>query len=303
MSITCTDISDSELTSKSAYLFTKDFVHAHGTLPAECTLFDPNHQFPKVFLPAKYRSIASTILNLEVRKDDIWIITFPKSGTTLMSSIVWLLKNKLDFNADTKTRLNFRVHYLESSMIFNSDYSAKAALLTNVLNSQIDIMNAEKSPRIIKTHLHVNLLPKQIWTVKPKIIYVTRNPKDVAVSFYHHYRNIQGYEGNFDNFMDAFLANQVIYTPIHDHVKNYSKLRGEKNFLSTTFERIRETCFDEVKKISEFLNETFSDDQLRKLCEHVSFEKMKLNPGTNWEIDINALEQFFDFQRPEEDFR
>ncbi len=31
-----------------------------------------------------------------------------------------------------------------------------------------DIMKAE-SPRFIKTHLSIELLPKQLWTVKPKV--------------------------------------------------------------------------------------------------------------------------------------
>jgi hypothetical protein len=33
--------------------------------------------------------------------------------------------------------------------------------------------------------LPASLLPEQIWEKKPKIIHVSRNPKDVAVSFYH----------------------------------------------------------------------------------------------------------------------
>ena len=46
------------------------------------------------------------------------------------------------------------------------------------------------SPRIIKTHLpptafsrHDNVMAK-----RTKIIYGMRNPKDVLVSYYHHYR-------------------------------------------------------------------------------------------------------------------
>lgn len=303
MSITCTDIEDSELTRKASYKFTNKFVHVTSTLPPECVQFDKNTRFRKVFLPTKYKTIADDILNFEVREDDIWVITYPKSGTTLMSNIVWLLKNDLDFETDTTVRLNARVFYLESGLIFNDGYDQQAAIIINEMDRKLDIINAAKSPRIIKTHLHVNLLPKQIWTVKPKIIYVAREPKDVAVSFYHHYRNIQCYEGNFNDFMEAFLADHIIYAPIHDHIINYLKLRNEKNCFFTTYEEIQTDSLKVVKNINEFLGESYSDEQLMRVCEHVSFDKMKLNPGTNWERDIVWMEKLFNFQRPEKDFR
>lgn len=302
MSITCTDIEDSELTRKASYKFTNKFVHVTSTLPSECTQFEPNYKFRKIFLPANFKTMADDILNLQVRKDDIWIITYPKSGTTLMSDIVWLLKNNLDFETNNKIRLNERVLYLESKLIFNDGYDEQAAILINELNRRLDVVNTAKSPRIIKSHLHVNLLPKQIWTVKPKIIYVSRNVKDVAVSWYHHFRNIQGYEGDFNDFMDAFLAHHIIYAPYHDHVQNYLKLKNEENVFFTTYEEIQADSFDVVKRVSEFFGENYSDEQLKRLCEHVSFDKMKLNPGINWERDLSLLKSYFRFQPPDTNF-
>ena len=42
------------------------------------------------------------------------------------------------------------------------------------------------SPRLLNSHLVTSCLPKQIVSKKIKIIHVLRNPKDVAVSAYHH---------------------------------------------------------------------------------------------------------------------
>jgi hypothetical protein len=45
------------------------------------------------------------------------------------------------------------------------------------------------SPRPLNTHLPYRWLPKQHIENGGKIVHVLRNPKDVAVSFYHHARN------------------------------------------------------------------------------------------------------------------
>lgn len=43
---------------------------------------------------------------------------------------------------------------------------------------------------------------------KLQIIHVIRNPKDVCVSFYHHYNLLQYYKGNFEEFKTLFLHNK-----------------------------------------------------------------------------------------------
>ena len=42
-----------------------------------------------VMLPSNFEKFAQRIWNFTVRKDDIWIITYPKCGTTLTQEIVW----------------------------------------------------------------------------------------------------------------------------------------------------------------------------------------------------------------------
>ncbi|KAJ8314014.1 hypothetical protein KUTeg_008575 [Tegillarca granosa] len=65
---------------------------------------------------------------------------------------------------------------------------------------------AEKpSPRIYTSHMPLHFLPRQL-AEKGRIICVFRNPKDLAVSFYHLMQkiNIAEFDGSFDEFLKLF---------------------------------------------------------------------------------------------------
>uniref|UniRef100_A0A8B9V2T6 Sulfotransferase n=1 Tax=Anas zonorhyncha TaxID=75864 RepID=A0A8B9V2T6_9AVES len=62
-------------------------------------------------------------------------------------------------------------------------------------------------PRLISSHLPVQLFAKAFFTSKAKVIYTVRNPKDVLVSLYHFARIFRPYKdpGSLEEFMDKFL--------------------------------------------------------------------------------------------------
>ena len=64
------------------------------------------------------------------------------------------------------------------------------------------------SPRLIKTHLPYKILPKKVFEVNPKVIYVARNPKDLAVSYYHFTKYNLGMPDfdTFGGFLEEFQA-------------------------------------------------------------------------------------------------
>ena len=49
-----------------------------------------------VIMPRTYLDIEERIRNFDVRKDDIWIVTYPKSGTTWTQEMVWQIVNNMD---------------------------------------------------------------------------------------------------------------------------------------------------------------------------------------------------------------
>jgi len=119
------------------------------------------------------------------------------------------------------------------------------AIRTNHVNVQeigetsVDQLDNMASPRIIKTHLPFPLLPKRVKTVKPKIIYVTRNPKDVCVSFYHFCKLFHGMRCTFDEFCDLFVHGKVCIGSIWDHVMGYWQQKDEQNLLFLKYEDMK----------------------------------------------------------------
>lgn len=51
----------------------------------------------KWIMPTSYIKDAEKIYNFEARSDDVFITTFPRSGTTWASEMIWLLCNDLDY--------------------------------------------------------------------------------------------------------------------------------------------------------------------------------------------------------------
>lgn len=60
-----------------------------------------------------YLPLAERIKNFEVFEDDVWVVTFPKCGTTWTQEMVWLLNNDLNYEYAKKMTLEERFPFLE----------------------------------------------------------------------------------------------------------------------------------------------------------------------------------------------
>lgn len=245
-------------------------LHANGIIkiqPSGCVLF------------SEYRKHMERVRRLEVRPDDVWIITYPKCGTTWTQEMVWLLMHDLDFDTAKKVRLIERSPFMEFAC-----FVSKNEKVTSIADT---LTQTEKlqSPRCIKTHLPLQLLPEQLWTVKPKIIYVTREVKDVAASYYHHHRLMFGYTGSWEEFVNAFIGGYVSFGSYWDHVLEFWKIRNEENVCLNSYEEMRKDLPAVVKRVAKFLNRSINSEQLKQLCNHLSFDSMKNNPAVTLESE------------------
>lgn len=76
-----------------------------------------------VVLPRKFCEMSESILNMTVRPDDIWLVSYPRTGSTWAQEIIWLLCNNLDFDGCKNQMQVQRAPLLELSALFQYDHS------------------------------------------------------------------------------------------------------------------------------------------------------------------------------------
>ena len=117
-------------------------------------------------------------------------------GTTWVQEIVWQIYNE---GAISSEKQIYRFPFLESSACNSHKYM------------QIDFKTLP-SPRLIKSHLTYSTTPRSAnKDDQCKYIYVARNPKDVAVSYFHfteHWKKYgvrNGYNGPWEFYSKLFI--------------------------------------------------------------------------------------------------
>uniref|UniRef100_A0A8C8SU23 Sulfotransferase n=1 Tax=Pelusios castaneus TaxID=367368 RepID=A0A8C8SU23_9SAUR len=125
----------------------------------------------------------------QVRDDDVFNITYPKSGSTWMLEILSLIRCEGD-PGWVRSVLNwYRAPWVE--------YHLETAL-------------KYPPPRLLSSHLPIQLFPKSFQHSKAKvrIIYTLRCPKDVLVSLYHFSQVLHFFKTpeSLDSFIEDFLS-------------------------------------------------------------------------------------------------
>uniref|UniRef100_A0A8C9TRI0 Sulfotransferase n=1 Tax=Scleropages formosus TaxID=113540 RepID=A0A8C9TRI0_SCLFO len=202
---------------------------------------------------------------------DILISTYPKAGTTWTQEIVDLLLHKGDAEACKRAPTVVRIPFLE-------------IVTPPPIPSGLELLSQMKPPRVIKTHLPIQLVPEGFWKNKCKVIYIARNAKDTLVSyFYFDQMNLtQPEPGPWDGYIHKFMKGELAWGSWYDHVKGYWAEKEKSNILYLFFEDMKENPRREVERIMQYLDLSVSDDILERIVDLTSFEVMKNNPMANY---------------------
>ncbi|XP_015434268.1 PREDICTED: LOW QUALITY PROTEIN: sulfotransferase 4A1-like [Dufourea novaeangliae] len=228
----------------------------------------------KWFFPYRYTEQGEGFYNFKARPDDTWVVSYPRSGTTWTQELVWLLSNNLDFETARKKLLVERFPFLEFSMFnhpevtlefleMNTGNKDKTDMCSSFAKPGYEVLTNIPSPRFIKSHFPFSLLP-EILDSGCKVVYVARNPKDVAVSWYYWSKGIktQGYLGDFAMFWNYFQNDLTSWSPYWEHLKEAWALRDHPNVLFMFYEEMQHDFPKAVKKVAKFLGKNYTEEQI-----------------------------------------
>ncbi|XP_026188925.1 cytosolic sulfotransferase 2-like [Mastacembelus armatus] len=233
-------------------------------LPPRPTMFD----FHGVSMSKYFTDNWENIQTFRARPDDILIATYPKAGTTWVSYILDLLYfGQTCPNRQTSIPLNERVPFLEISIpSLPTGKDLADQLIT--------------TPRLIKTHLPVQFVPKSFWDQKSRIVYVARNAKDSAVSYFHFGRmnNAQPDPGQWSTFLQNFMDGKVVFGSWYKHVNEWwEKKQTYSNLHYMFYEDLIEDSGREIDQLCSFLGLSPSVEEKESIVTGVTFDVMKEN--------------------------
>ncbi|XP_037613109.1 sulfotransferase 2B1-like [Sebastes umbrosus] len=199
------------------------------------------------------------------RPDDIIIATYPKSGTTWTQEIVPLIVSGGD-PASVETLPNWK----------------RAPWLEKTLNVTLE---ERPSPRLSTTHMWYNMMPPSFFEVKPKVINVVRNPRDVLTSSFHYYGMAAHLinPGSKSEFLHKFLdGKDFLFGTWFDHVKSWLNAEDKEHVMHISYEEMLMDLKGSVARIAQFLQKPLDAEVIEKIADQCLFKNMKKNNMSNY---------------------
>ena len=217
------------------------------------------------------------IATFQPRPSDIFIATYPKSGTTWVQSIVQVLKT----HNQISQQLDWIQPYLEFPLVGSSEEGDKLPVAPFYYT--YSFMESLENPRVFKTHLRFQRIP---YSPDCKYIYTYRNPKDVAVSDYYYSKGLKfiSYVGSFDHYLEQFMSAGRTHGLWYDHVLSWWRVRDKPNILVLSYESLILNFKDTIIKIADFLGLEYSEEIFNLVHKYTKFDSMKVNACVNKSI-------------------
>ncbi|XP_049875172.1 luciferin sulfotransferase-like [Pectinophora gossypiella] len=239
---------------------------------------------PGYVLLSSWVDHSEDVRTMPLRPDDVFVVAFPRSGTTWTQDLVWLVANDLDFVKAKSIPLTERYAFLEDFLFLPATRMAaandpeKIKIIDTAMRPAPEVLASTPSPRFIKSHLPMSLLPEGTLDTA-RVVYVARDPRDVAVSYYHFVKSFPTYEmkADFKSYHDLFINDLEMYEPFFEHVKEAWHQRNHPNMLFLFYEELSKDLGAVARRVASFLGKQYTDEQYARLLDHLKFDNFQKN--------------------------
>jgi hypothetical protein len=188
---------------------------------------------------------------LTVFPDDVFLVSYPRSGNTWSRFLI----GNLVYPEDRLTFANVESRVPEIYLF--PDH----------------VLRALPRPRILKSHEYLD--PRY-----PTVVYIVRDPRDVAVSVYHYAIKRRSIPDNFPirDFIPRFLAGEffVDFGTWEENVMSwYATRQGNGRFLWLRYEDMLADPVQELARVATFLQRPASPEALATAVERSSAAEMR----------------------------
>jgi hypothetical protein len=200
-------------------------------------------------------------------KQDVFVMTYAKSGTNWMMQIVYQLIYHGEGDFD---HIHSVVPWPDAKLMSPTmnDYAIP-------LEEATHWKTAPERKRVIKTHLNWELLP---YSEEARYIAVIRDPKDVFVSMYFFIKDSGAGRAmpSVDTLHRVFLEGKsLINGSWAVNAAGFWRQRHRRNVLVVSFASMKSDLEGTVRRVAAFLDIHVAEDVICKVCEKSSFEYMK----------------------------
>lgn len=186
---------------------------------------------------------------MQVRAEDRFLFSYPRSGNTWLRHIVQYLAHGSEV----------------------SDHAELEAMMPTVdtLEFPDRLTQMPDGLRFFKSHL-----PYAPYFLDGKVIYVVRDGRDVLISYYDYYRHIKGYQGSLDEFLKKATTGWMRYGTWRDNVGSWIEHREHPNMLVIRFEDMKTDPFALARQVADFSGIEADDANINAALEASSVDKV-----------------------------
>ncbi|KAL6657623.1 hypothetical protein ACP70R_005403 [Stipagrostis hirtigluma subsp. patula] len=205
------------------------------------------------------------------RPDDVVLASYPKCGTTWLKALAFAVAARRAHPPSAPGHPLRRLNPHDCVPFIDEIFAA----------GEERKLDALPSPRLMNTHLPHTLLPDPVAAGGCRVVYVCRDPKDMAVSLWHFLRRAQP-DLSFADIFESVCDGTVAVGPVWDHVLSYWRASAARpdRVLFLKYEDLLRDAGAGVRRLAEFLGCPFSAAEedagaVASVVELCSFNEMK----------------------------